>query len=81
MLEKKGIGKTKEGDGKTPIGSYGFSMAFGTCEAPAGITIPYTLVNSTHWVVCDSKSKYYNKFVSTKEIKKDWNEAYGEHLN
>ncbi|MFT4146111.1 MAG: hypothetical protein QM644_16800 [Mobilitalea sp.] len=77
---ENGIGKIKEGDEKTPSGTYGFSMAFGISKAPKGMKIPYTQVNSTHWVVSDSYSKYYNKFVSTKDVKKDWKESYGEQL-
>ncbi len=77
---ENGIGKIKEGDGNTPIGTYGFSKAFGISKAPNGMKIPYTQINSTHWVVSDSNSKYYNKFVSTKEVKKDWKNSYGEQL-
>ncbi len=76
-----GIGKIKEGDGNTPTGTFGFSNAFGISEAPNGIVIPYTQVNSSHWVVSDSNSKYYNKFVSTKDVKKDWKDSYGEQLS
>lgn len=76
----KGIGKTKEGDGKTPSGNYGFSKAFGISKVPTGTKLPYTQVNATHWVVSDSKSKYYNKFVSTKDVKMDWNKKLGEQL-
>lgn len=77
---KKGIGKTKEGDGKTPTGKFTFSMAFGIKSAPSNLKIPYTQIDSSHWVVSDSSSKYYNQFVSTKNVKKDWKDSYGEQL-
>ncbi len=79
-IGKNGLSKSKEGDGRTPIGTYHFSNAFGTKPAPKGTIISYIKVNSTHWVVSDSESKYYNSFVSTKNVKKDWEDSYGEQL-
>lgn len=73
-IGKNGIGKTKEGDKKTPKGKYAFTMAFGLKDNP-GSRIPYTKLNDSHYWVDDSNSKYYNQFVSTKEVKKDWSSA------
>ena len=72
-----GIGKMREGDSRTPIGVYGFTAAFGARPDP-GCAIPYTAVDDTHRWVDDPKSAYYNKFVSTRDVKQDWDSA--EHL-
>ncbi|RDU24749.1 hypothetical protein DWV06_03085 [Anaerosacchariphilus polymeriproducens] len=74
---RNGIGKTREGDGKTPAGIYSFGRAFGVNPSP-GTKITYTKVNSSHYWVDDSKSRYYNQFVSTKDVTIDWTSA--EHL-
>lgn len=74
---RNGIGKTREGDGKTPSGIFSFGRAFGVQPSP-GTKITYTKVNSSHYWVDDSNSRYYNQFVSTKDVKKDWKSA--EHL-
>jgi len=77
FIGKNGIGKTKEGDKKTPTGQYMFTMAFGIKEDP-GTAFPYTQVNSSHYWVDDSSSSYYNRFVSTDQVTADWTSA--EHL-
>ncbi len=73
-IGKNGIGKTKEGDKKTPTGKYSFIKAFGIKDNP-GSQIAYTKVNSTHFWVDDSNSSYYNQFVSTDDVTKDWSSA------
>lgn len=63
-----------EGDGKTPAGTYGFTMAFGLKEDP-GSTLPYhKIVKGDYWVD-DSSSAYYNKLVNTSVTPKSWNSA------
>lgn len=74
QIGKNGIGKTKEGDGKTPKGVYGFSFAFGSKENP-GSTLPYTQVDNSYYWVDDSQSSYYNKFVTTSTTVPDWKSA------
>ena len=73
-IGSNGIGKTKEGDRKTPKGKYHFTRAFGTKDNP-GSQISYTKVDATCFWVDDSNSAYYNKFVKTSEVQKDWNSA------
>lgn len=77
-IGKNGIGKTKEGDGKTPTGVFGFNKAFGILSNPGISSMSYLKVNETHHWVDDSESKYYNKLVSTKDVEKDWDSS--EHL-
>lgn len=77
-IGKNGLGKSEEGDGKTPIGTYGFSIGFGIEEDP-GCSIPYTQVDDTYYWVDDVDSEYYNQFVSTNDVTQDWNSA--EHIS
>ena len=44
---KNGIGKTREGDQKTPEGVYGLTQALGVCANP-GTALGYTPVSNTH---------------------------------
>lgn len=74
FIGQKGLGKTEEGDMKTPIGKFSITDVFGIKENP-GTVLPYTKVDDNYYWVDDSNSKYYNKFVTTKEVDKDWNSA------
>lgn len=76
-IGRNGVGKTQEGDGKTPKGIYGFSFAFGI-QADPGAALSYTQVDDSYYWVDDSDSAYYNQFVSTKTVTPDWNSA--EHI-
>lgn len=82
LIGENGLGKTKEGDGKTPIGVFRFTNAFGVLQDP-GTKMDYVQVNENHYWVDDGGSKYYNQFVSADEMEQDWTSAeliceYGE---
>ncbi len=89
-IGKNGLGKTKEGDDKTPVGVYHFTAAFGVASKPEDAGMPYVKVDETHWLVSDSASKYYNQFVSAskkeagdplvKTVNQDWASSCGEQL-
>lgn len=64
----------REGDGKTPAGTYQFTMAFGLKENP-GSLLPYHKVQSGDYWVDDSSSQYYNQLVNTNVTKKTWSSA------
>lgn len=64
----------KEGDGKTPLGTYQFTMAFGLKDDP-GSVLPYHKITSNDYWVDDSDSRYYNQLVNTKTTRKDWDSA------
>ena len=71
---KKGINKKKEGDKKTPTGTFCITGAFGIKQNP-GAKISYTKVTSSlYW--CGDK-KYYNQLV---DVKKKPHKCSGEHL-
>lgn len=73
-IGRKGIGKTREGDEKTPEGTYKLTKAFGIKKNP-GTKIKYTKLNKNHWW-CSDKN-YYNQLIN---IKKKPHECKGEHL-
>lgn len=77
VIGKNGLGKTKEGDGKTPAGLFTLTTAFGIKDNPGTALVYKKLEDSDYWVD-DPASKYYNRFVSMREVEKDWNTA--EHL-
>lgn len=76
-IGRNGIGKAKEGDGKTPTGVYRFMFGFGNMSDP-GCGLNYTQVDDSYYWVDDSDSAYYNQFVTTNEVAKDWDSA--EHI-
>lgn len=77
VIGRNGLGKTKEGDGKTPTGVFCFIKAFGILENP-GSRMEYIQVEDCHYWVDDSESKYYNQFVVLPEVEMDWDSA--EHI-
>lgn len=63
-IGRNGVGKTAEGDGKTPLGTFTVGKAYGILANP-GSRISYTRLDSTMYWCGDSASPYYNKFVTT----------------
>ena len=53
--------KRKQGTGKTPLGTYTMTQAFGIKKNP-GSWIPYRHVKSGDYWVEDNASKYYNQY-------------------
>lgn len=62
---KNGIGKTKEGDKKTPLGDYGVTMAMGFLPDP-GTKMDYMLMDE-HTFTTDDK-RYYNQLLDDREV-------------
>ena len=67
----------KEGDRKTPVGSYRFTMAFGIYDNPGSVLDYHKVTGHDYWVD-DSASSYYNQLVNTQSVPVSWNSA--EHL-
>ncbi len=63
FIGKNGMGKTREGDGKTPCGDYAVTGAFGILPNP-GTALPYTNVSPATYA-CDEDCEYYNTIVDT----------------
>lgn len=78
-IGKKGLGKEKEGDGKTPVGTFGFNRAFGIAEDP-GCALDYKQVTEEDYWSGDGRDGYhYNEMVSIKDLP-DLNTEDSEHL-
>lgn len=78
-IGQNGMGKTCEGDQKSPCGIFSLGIAFGIVPPPVGVKYPYKLLTLEDYWVDDSNSKDYNQWVHYKEGEpKDWRSA--EHL-
>ena len=67
-IGKNGLGKTKEGDAKTPTGVFHFNRAFGIADDP-GCAIPYVKVDEdTYWSGDPREGFHYNELVSLKDL-------------
>ena len=78
FIGSNGLGKTVEGDRKTPVGVFPALDPLGIQPDP-GTALPYTQVDSTHYWVGDSASPYYNKLVSTRTVT-NFNRGLSEHI-
>ena len=68
FIGKSGLGKTREGDAKTPTGVYRFNRAFGIADDP-GCAIPYVKVDEdTYWSGDVREGYHYNELVSLKDL-------------
>lgn len=66
-IGRSGLGKQREGDGKTPVGVFSFNRAFGIAEDP-GCAIPYVQADEdTYWSCDQRRGMRYNELVSLEE--------------
>ncbi len=70
---KNGIGKQREGDKKTPTGTFNFTIAFGILKNP-GTGIRYIKLNP--YLYWSSRKKDYNRMVDSRKARG----VRGEHL-
>ncbi len=76
-LGQYGIGKTREGDRKTPTGTYHFSKLMGIASNP-GTLMSYTQITSSmYWC---SGENYYNQLVDESISDHDCDKTNDEHL-
>lgn len=67
LIGRNGIGKTREGDGKTPAGCFALSSPFGLLEDP-GCRMPgYVRVTECHYWSGASGTADYNRMIDTRE--------------
>lgn len=79
FLGKEGLEKTKEGDAKTPVGTFHFNAAFGIAKDP-GCAIPYKQVDKNiYWSGDDRPGMKYNQMVDIREMP-DLNIEDSEHI-
>ncbi len=76
---KLGLGKTREGDSLTPVGTYHFTDAFGIAPDP-GCRMPYLQVNDDiYWSGDPREGMQYNKLVNIKDYP-DLDTENSEHI-
>jgi len=78
FVGKNGLGKTREDDNKTPVGTFHFNYAFGIASDP-GCSFDYVQVNERHYWSGDKNYKY-NQFVDVREAPANFNKKISEHL-
>jgi len=78
-LGRGGMGKSKEGDGKTPIGLFNMNTPFGICAKKEGFPDNYLQVTDTMYWDGDVKSPTYNKLVD-RNTNTNFNKKASEHL-
>ena len=74
-----GPGKTKEGDGKTPLGEFNFVKAFGIKEKPERTILPYTKITADFYACDLTSSKFYNQIIDKNVVKHEC-KGHGEHM-
>ncbi len=81
FIGKNGLNKTKEGDAKTPTGTFHFNRAFGIADDP-GSLIPYVKVDEdTYWSGDPREGFHYNELVSLKDLPElDLESGDSEHI-
>ena len=81
FIGKNGLGKTKEGDAKTPTGVFRFNRAFGIADDP-GSLIPYVKVDEdTYWSGDMREGFHYNELVNLKDLPElDIESGDSEHI-
>jgi len=78
FIGQNGLGKVREGDHKTPVGTFKFDFAFGIAPDP-GCAIPYVQVNANHYWSGDWNYKY-NQFVDASNAPENFDTRNSEHL-
>lgn len=77
FIGKNGLGKVKEGDNKTPVGTFVIDAAFGIAEDP-GCQMPYTQIDENIYWSGDWDYKY-NQMVDARE-NPNFDKKNSEHL-
>ena len=75
---KNGVGKTAEGDARTPLGELRPIGAFGILPDP-GCRLPYLRVRQGI-LACDSPGEYYNRIVDLASVPADEGALSGERM-
>jgi L,D-peptidoglycan transpeptidase YkuD (ErfK/YbiS/YcfS/YnhG family) len=79
FIGRNGLGKTKEGDGMTPVGTFRFNAAFGIAEDP-GCSIPYRQVDDNiYWSGDVREGMRYNEMVDIRDYP-DLDRENSEHI-
>ncbi|MBP5234167.1 MAG: hypothetical protein J6333_12270 [Planctomycetes bacterium] len=80
FIGKKGLGKTKEGDSMTPIGTFRFTTAFGIADDPGCKGFAYRKVTGDdYWSGDPREGRRYNQMVNIKDLP-DLDTKESEHI-
>lgn len=75
---ERGSAYKKEGDERAPAGVFELDEIFGIAKAPK-LRFPYRHITATTEAIDDPKSRFYNRLVDAKSVRrKDW--ASSEHM-
>lgn len=75
FIGRNGLGKTREGDGKTPVGDFRILTCFGIKPNP-GTSLPYIRIDGNIW--CCGDNECYNKII---DIRDHPHKCSGEHMS
>ena len=75
FIGKNGVGKTTEGDNKTPIGVYDLGIAFGI-HPTIETQLPYMQIQDNMYWIDDPDSKFYNELVKIEKSKDKYSKFY-----
>ena len=79
FIGKYGLGKTREGDAKTPVGIFRFNKGFGIAPDP-GCALPYTQVDENiYWSGDERPGMKYNQMADIRELP-GLNKEDSEHI-
>ncbi len=78
FIGKNGLGKVREGDNKTPVGTFKIDAALGIAPDPDCL-IPYKQIDENYYWSGDGNYKY-NQLVDIREAPKNFNREDSEHL-
>ncbi len=70
-IGRNGVGKEREGDGKTPVGVYPLKEVYGYDKVET--KMPFFLSDKRLLCVDDADSRYYNQIVDSGRVVKDFN--------
>ncbi|MCF6201008.1 MAG: L,D-transpeptidase family protein [Hydrogenimonas sp.] len=70
VIGRNGLGKRKEGDGKTPVGLFSFGDVYGYSDIET--KMPFFISDKSLICVDDVNSRYYNRIVDSSRIKRDF---------
>lgn len=80
IIGKNGLGKTKEGDAKTPVGTFHFTEAFGIADDPGCTAFDYIKVTDQHYWSGDYREGYKYNFMVTLDEFPDLDVDNSEHI-
>ena len=79
FIGRNGLGKTREGDGRTPVGVFYFNAAFGIADDPGCAIAYHKVTHDDYWSSDQREGFAYNRMVSIQDYP-ELNRSDSEHL-